>query len=471
MTWRVKCGVVGVVLVVGLFLGACGNAGSSKAAPASTVVGGRVTTNVGNDFTTDERVVAQGVTSSEIDVASVTSKTSVLGGQDAKLNDGIRAYFGLVNSRGGIYGRRLKLTSERDDIQVNNLATVEALLAQDKPYAAFVATDGFSGAKRLAAAGMPTFGWNINAEWAGPSNFFPNVAPVCFAGCPLLPHVLPTLVKASGKHSVAVIAYNVPQAAGCLNGAIATMKKFGPDVNARVVFSDGSIGFGNTDWSAQVAQMKQRGADFLVTCTDGNADDAIAKEMVRQGINDRVTFYHANLYDAAFVSANARELEGGIVLAQIRAVEQKPVPAGVQEYLDYASANHVAVTELTMQGWIAAREFVDALKATGPNFTWANLIGAWNQQKWYTAGGWLIPVDWTKQHTDPAAGDQYRSDFECGNFLKIHDGKFEPFLAKPGKPWICFDGHKLDTWQTPVNVDFTDKPFTFAQAKAQAAQG
>ena len=141
----------------------------------------------------------------------------------------------------------------------------------------------------------------------------------------------------------------------------------------------------------------------------------------------------------------------------------------MQEYLDYAKANNVHIGELTMQGWIAAREFVDALKATGPHFTWANLVNAWNQQKWYTAGGWLIPVDWTKQHTDPAQGDQYRSDLECANFLKIHDGNLVPFLAKPGKPWVCFDGHKLDTWQTPVNVSFGEKPFTFAEAKQ--AQG
>ena len=464
-----------VVVAMALLATACSNAGSSKSqdtTPPTSSAGGTVTTAAGNDTTTNQKVDAQGVTDKEIDVGSITSKTSVLGGQDAKLNDGIKAYFDFVNGKGGIYGRQLKLKYERDDIQVNDLAMAEGLLAQDKPYAAFIATDGFSGAKKLAAAGIPTFGWNINAAWAGPSNFFPNVAPVCFAGCPLLPHILPTLVKASGKHKVAVIAYSVPQAAGCLNGANATMKAFGKDVDAQVVFSDGSIAFGNTDWSAQVSQMKQKGADFLVTCLDGNADDAVAKEMVRQGIADKVTFYHANLYDAAFVKANASELEGGIVLAQITAVEQTPPTPGVQAYLDYAHANNLEITELTMQGWIAAHELVDALKAAGPNFTWANLIGAWNQQKWYTADGFLIPVDWTKQHHDPADGDQYRSDFECGNFLKIHDGKFEPFLAKPGKPWVCFDGHKLDTWQTPINVSFdTDKPFTFAEAKAQAAQG
>src|SRR5439155_12506816 len=164
------------------------------------------------------------------------------------------------------------LTSKRDDSELFNEREAQALLVQDKPYAAFIATDGFTGAKLLAKAGIPTYGWNINAQWAGPKNFFPNIAPICLEGCPLLPHILPTLVKSAGKHKVAVIGYNVAQAAGCVTGADNTMKQFGKEVDASIVFSDASSGFGNADWSPQVAQMKEKGADFLVTCTDFNAD-------------------------------------------------------------------------------------------------------------------------------------------------------------------------------------------------------
>jgi len=264
------------------------NASSAKSGSGSetTQPGGTVTTYQGTDFTTNQPVNAQGVTDKEIRVASVSSKTSVLGGQEYELNYGIEAYFGKINSAGGIWGRQLKLTSKRDDRTLFNQDTVREMLVQDKPYAAFIATDLFTGAKELAKAGIPTFGWNINAEWAGPKNFFPNIAPVCFQGCPLLPHVLPTLVKAEDRHKVAVIGYNVPQAAGCLNGAKNTMAMFGKDVNAQIVFSDGSAAFGNTDWSPQVAQMKAKGADFLVTCLDYNADYAIAKEL--QGLADRI---------------------------------------------------------------------------------------------------------------------------------------------------------------------------------------
>jgi branched-chain amino acid transport system substrate-binding protein len=386
------------------------------------------------------------------------------------LNNGIDAYFDLINSKGGIYGRQLKLTSKRDDQTSNNATSAQALLSQDNVYAAFIATELFTGAPVLAKAGIPTFGWNINAEWAGPTNFFPNVAPLCFNGCALQPHITPWLAQQSKAHRVAVIGYSVPQALSCVNGNVANFEKFGKDVNAQVVYHDGSLSFGQTDFSAQVSQMKAKHVDFLVTCMDFNGDESIAKEMGLQGIKDQVTFYHANLYNKDFVQANAANLEGGILFVEIAAVEHQPAPPAVQEYLDYAAKHGVKVTEMTMQGWIAAREFVDALKAAGPHFTRQNLISAWNQQTSYTAGGWIPPVDWTRQHHDPADGVQYQSPFECANFVKVHAGKFVPIFDGGGaKPWVCWDGHQPNVWQEPVNLSFAGKvPATFATAKAQS---
>ena len=267
-----------------------------------------------------------------------------------------------------------------------------------------------------------------------------------------------------------MVGYSVPQALSCVNGNVANFKEFGKDVNAQVVYSDGSLQFGQTDFSAQVAQMKAKHVDFLVTCMDFNGDESIAKEMALEGIQNQVTFYHANLYNKDFVQANAANLEGGIVLVEITAAEHKPSPPGVQEYLDYAAQHGLKVTEMTMQGWIAARQLVDALKATGPDFTWQNLIAAWNQQTVYTAGGWIPPVDWTIQHHDPADGVRYQSQFECANFVKVHDGKFVPIFDDGGaKPWVCLDAHKPTVWSEPVNLSFAGTvPSTFDAAKARA---
>jgi hypothetical protein len=178
-----------------------------------------------------------------------------------------------------------------------------------------------------------------------------------------------------------------------------------------------------------------------------------------------VTFFHPNLYNRDFVKKNARIFEGGIVLAGIDAAEHTPAPPALQEYLDYATAHGLKVTEMTEQGWIAARQFVNALKAAGPNFTWANFVNGWNQQTWYSNGGLVPPIDWTREHNDPALPAS-RSEFECQNFVKIHNGRFVGIYDDGGaKPWLCFDGTKPDEWEAPVNLSFAGKPFSIADVR------
>ena len=272
----------------------------------------------------------------EIHVGSITSKTNPLGTANGKLNDGIKAYFDTLNAQGGVWGRHLVLTSERDDKTGNNLTETEALLSQDNVYAAFEAVELFTGAKKLAAAGIPTYGWNINAEWNGPQNFFPNVRPICWSTkCSAIGRAVPWIVKQVGAHKVALIGYNVPQSANSVTSGANVITKFADDIDADVVYTDTSLSFGQTDYSAQVGQMKAKGVDFLETSLDFNGDFALAKEMQRQNILDKVTFFHPNMYDAEFVKKNAALFEGGIVLVGIVAAEHKPPPPALQEYLDY----------------------------------------------------------------------------------------------------------------------------------------
>jgi branched-chain amino acid transport system substrate-binding protein len=457
--------LVALVLVLGFASSACSNAGQdTTSSTTSGAVGATATTFAGDDFTKNVPVKAPGVTATEIHVGSITSKTNPLGADNGKLNDGIKAYFDVVNAKGGVWGRTLKLTSERDDKTGNNLSETEAMLGQDNVYAVFEAVELFTGAKKLAAAGVPTFGWNINAEWNGPQNFFPNVRPICWSTqCSAIGRALPWILRRRGAHRVALIGYNVPQSANSVTSDANEIKKFASEIDAQVAYQDTSLSFGQTDYSAQVAQMKAKGVDFLATSLDFNGDYAIAKEMQRQGILDKVTFFHPNMYDRGFVKKNAALFENGIVLVGILAAEHKPAPPALQEYLEYASAHDLAITELTEQGWIAARQFVAALEAAGPDFTRANLVNAWNQQTWYSNDGLVPPIDWTKEHPEPNANVATHSQFECQNFVRIHNGEFVGVYDGGGaKPWLCFDGKKPDEWQTPVNLAFTGKPFAMA---------
>src|SRR4051812_13169939 len=129
-----------LLAALALVVAACGNSGNKKGA-TDTTGGGPVTTFKGTNFNTNQPVTAPGVTSTEIHVGSITSKTNPIGGDNFLLNDGIKAYFDTINAGGGVWGRKLKLTSQRDDATGNNLTETEAMLTQDNVYAVFEAVE------------------------------------------------------------------------------------------------------------------------------------------------------------------------------------------------------------------------------------------------------------------------------------------------------------------------------------------
>jgi len=152
MTSRVPKSLAALCTAAALALAAsgCTNASSTNGAAPSATGSQTATTYQGTDFTKNEPVNAPGVTSTEIHVGSITSKTNPIGGDNFLLNDGIKAYFDVVNGQGGVWGRKLKLTSERDDQTASNLNQTQAMLAQDNVFAVFEAVELFTGAKLLA---------------------------------------------------------------------------------------------------------------------------------------------------------------------------------------------------------------------------------------------------------------------------------------------------------------------------------
>jgi branched-chain amino acid transport system substrate-binding protein len=463
---RTRLRALGVCVVIATLVGACGNSGSNNTTSNTTAGSSGPSTTANTDLTKHIPVHETGVTDTEIKVGSITAKTNPLGGNYGSLNDGIKAYFDFMNAKGGIYGRHLVLSSERDDQMGQNQTEAEALVSQDGVYAAFIATLLYTGAKTLAQAGIPTYGWNINGEWAGPTNFFPNNGALCFT-CG--GRQLPWMVRDAGRHRVAVLGYNVPQSQDCVKGDVKSFDYYGKDVGAQIVYNDSSLQFGQTDFSAQVDQLKKKKVDFVTTCMDFNGAYGLLKEVVRQGLRKQITFHHPNLYDQQFVQKANGIFEGDYVVPQFLGLEQTPHIQAQKDFFDYAKAHNSNVNELYTQGWIAAKQFVDGLKAAGPDFTRANLINAWNKQKAYSADGWLVPIDWTKQHNDPTP-DTYpwkiRSPWDCFNPERVHNSQFVPDGGEPGKPWVCFDGSQPEgKWMEPIHVSFVNVPADYAAAK------
>ena len=399
---------------------ACGNASSSPKAKQKATSTTTASSGVNNSVT------QPGVTSDTIRVGGVASVKNALNAPYGDIFKGVKAYFAKVNREGGIYGRQLKLVSERDDGMVNNLKETQGLLTEDNVFASAgnATIFDFSGASELEKAGIPSFGWNINTDWNKP-NLFGNSGAICI-GC--VGVELPWIAKQLGKKSIGVLTYgSVDNSKKCGEGI---KKSFEQYPTAKVGFYSDGHSFGDVDFSVDVRQMKAANVDFVVTCFDTNAVLAIAKEARAQGLN--ATQYLPNGYDQAFMKANGEFFQGAIVRVPFVPFETKPVPPGLSEYLAEMKRQGATPNEYTTYGWINGVMLLEGLKGAGPDFTRKKVVDALNTLTKDTAGGLLEGIDWTTQHTDsePPVG--------CAAYVKVVNGKFVPAFVPKGKPFICF---------------------------------
>jgi branched-chain amino acid transport system substrate-binding protein len=438
--------LIAISLVVALVGVACGNADDDDSSATPEVTGdvGEVDEAQLDEFIPSDEV---GVTDDEIRVSVIASKTNPIGGKYAEIADGINAYFDLINSEGGIYGRELKVVKVRDDQLGNNLREAQALVAQDNAFAAFIAVLLFTGSEPLATEGIPTFGWNINPEWAGPENFFPNMGALCL-GC--TGKLIPWLAREVGAKKVAVIGYgSAAQSKLCAEGNRDSFEKY--DVGAELAYFDDSLAFGVTDVSAQVADMKAEGVDFVTTCMDLNGVFTLAQEMRKQDLD--AVQHLPNGYDQDFIAANAEAFEGYYVVPQFTAFEHEPRPPAMRQFFDQMDKIGKKVVETSFHGWIAAHQFVTGLKLAGPEFTREKVVAALNTLTDYDADGLIAPIDWTKQHQDPKENPDARPEEVCANFTKVEDGKLVSVFAEGDRPWVCVPGEQPENTEVPENAE------------------
>jgi len=407
--------VMALLLVFGV-IAACGNSGDDEQTGPTTA---------GEAPTVDQ----PGVTDEEIRVSGIATVTNPLGANNGAAFDGVEAYFEMVNSEGGIHGRQLKLVNKRDDQLGNNKAEVQALLSQDDAFAALpIAVLLFTGADELAKAKIPTFGWNINAEWAGKDNLFNQEGALCIdcAGVGL-----PWLAQELGAKNIGLLAYNVPQSTDCAKGVSASFEKYPV---ARVAYETRALSFGVTDVSVDVQRLKEGNVDLIAPCMDFNGALTIARELRRQG--HEATFWLPNAYNHEFMEQYGEFFEGSYVRTRFAPFEFKPESEGMKLFNKWMDEAGKEKSELAVVGWINADTFVEGLRLAGPNFTRQKVIDELNKLTDYDAKGLLPGLNWTIQHKDPH-DPKNRTKQDCFAVSKVVNKKFVPAFTQPGKPFVC----------------------------------
>src|SRR4051794_2498190 len=409
----------GVTLALLMVIAACGNSkesGSGDAAGSGTGHG-------------------PGVSDTEIKVGGLASVNNPLGGNYGDAFDGAQAYFDKVNAEGGVFNRKINLAAKRDDggQASRNVSQARALVEEDGVFAVVpLAALAFSGAKYLGENNIPTFGWNINAEWSGPPSLFgQSGSHLCF-DCPTA--WLSYLAKQTGFTNVGVLTYTAPQSQACAAGWKNSVETFGATLGLKLVYETTSIAFGFTppDLGPELDKMKSANVQFLATCIDGAGSVKLGKAFKDNGMD--IVQYLPNGYDDKLIADAADVLEGDYVTVdyfpyQAPEAEQ---PQSLKDFVSAMKAKGKEPNENNLVGWINADQFVQGLKDAGPDFNRQKVVDAINKQTNYTSGG-ILPggVNWTIAHTGV-------SDESCATILQVKSGKLEPVFGQPGKPHICF---------------------------------
>jgi ABC-type branched-subunit amino acid transport system substrate-binding protein len=427
---------------VGMVAASCGNA-SDKASTTTSAATTKTTPGTVAKPGSFPANNSPGVSATEIDVGGVASVTNPLGGGYGAAFDGVQAYFNMINSEGGIYGRKLVLNQKVDDNAVNNKSAVDGLIADNIFAVLPVATLLFSGAQDLVSKNIPTFGWTINPEWQGTAadprlNLYGQTG--SYLGFTDASPVIPWEAEQAHAHKVGVLAYGVPQSAECAQGVKNSFDKYGKAADATVVYNNQTLSFGDKNLAVEVGAMKAKGVDFVTTCMDTNGVVTLATEMDKQGLEAKQAMPDA--YNSTFLAQYGDLFDGSFVRTDFATFELPPAqqPAGLKNFLKWMKDAGKTPDENSASAWVNADTFVAGLKAAGPNFTRQSVIDAINKMTAYNADGMVSPVDWTKAHTQT-------SGTFCQFISVIKDKKFVPSYTKPGKPFVCIvsTGGKLTT--------------------------
>jgi len=404
---------VAIVMVVGFLAAACGNEESGGAGGGS----GR-----------------PGVTDSEIKVGGVVGKTNPLGLPYTDGFVGAEAYFEMINDDGGVFGKDIKLVAKRDDQSQasRNIQQLRALVEEDKVFAILpVVTQIFAGAQYLAEQGIPTFGWNINAEWSsGPNLFGEKGSYLCF-DCPFFHPAY--VAQQVGATNPAVLAYgNAPQSTDCAEGVKNGFNTYGPEI----VFEDTSLTFPALDVSSAVDGIRDNNVDFITTCMDVNGNANVAQALKDAGIELK-GIYSPEGYAQSTLDDLGDKIDGFFFGADFVPFEIEDPPEGMQQYLAAMEKRGKTPSEQGLAGWINATLFVEGLKAAGEDFTQKKVVDAINKISAFTANGIVSEQDWTKDHAA-------RNDADgCTALLQVQNGEFVPMFGEPGKPFVCFENDQI----------------------------
>jgi ABC-type branched-subunit amino acid transport system substrate-binding protein len=329
---------------------------------------------------------ADGVTATTVTVG----QSAALSGPAAELgNDmrkGILAYFDYVNQAGGVNGRKLVLKSLDDGYEANRAADNTKALVRDDVFAllGYVGTPTSEASKPIfTQARMPFVGAFTGAELlrAPFSRYIFNVRASYYAETDAIVNLLATL----NLKRIAVFYQNDSYGKAGLTGVERAMAARNMKIGAL-----GTVERNSVDVAAAVKEIAPSEPQAVVMLSAYKSCAAFIKAMRAAKSNPQ--FMNVSFVGSKALAAELGEQGRGVGISQVVPFPWSPATPVVKDYQrQFMASNPNGEYGFgTLEGYIAARVFVEGLRRAGPNPTREGFINAMETLRDYDVGGYYV---------------------------------------------------------------------------------
>ncbi len=423
--WVVPVASLAVVAAV-----TAGCSSSASTATTTTTAAATATTTGGSGSG------SPGVTSTQIDVGAISTKTGSLAGYFDGIAPGMQAYFDLLDSQGGINGRKIELTADLDDGGSPTQFTqqVHTAIDQDHVFAVGVASAWFTPGY-FVSTGTPTYGYNVSANWETYPNLFAvgGSTQIYSSAIPTMGH----FIKATGSKAVAFISYD-PAIASSYDAcnAYATMLKA---AGYNIDYVDVGAQLGGS-YASDVQRMQQAGSDLVVSCMQASDNITLARDIQQYGL--KIKQLWLNGYDQALLNQYSSLMQGvylnnagSVPFQAADTARYGDTYSGMQQYIATMNKYEPGFTynAVAFQGWQSAALLAAGIQAAGSDLTQANVVAQTNKITDFNGGGLSAPVNWTTAHTANTLPT-------CSAFIQVQGTQFVSVLGSGKQVFVCVNG-------------------------------
>ncbi len=221
----------------------------------------------------------EGVSSSQINVGVISSRTGPLAGYFNGFAPGMIAYFKTIDAKGGVDGRKIVVSANLDDGGSSTQFTQDThtLIDQDHVFAVGVASYWFTP-NYFVSTRTPTYGYNVSGNWQTWPNLFAVGGSTQIYSSANSTYAY-WLKKINAK-SVGFISYgpSISSSYDACSTYAKEMKTLGYHV-----YADVSAQLGGS-YSSDVQRMQQSGTQAVVSCMQASDNLTLSRDIQQYGL-------------------------------------------------------------------------------------------------------------------------------------------------------------------------------------------